>query len=480
MPDEILTSIRHNKILVMVKLRIAIFIILAFSISDNNLCAEIRLPSIIGSHMVLQQKTEVTLWGWCNPGEQIRVIPDWDTAIYNTIGTNGARWSIKIKTPSGGGSYKILLNGSNKIELEDVMVGEVWVCGGQSNMEYSGDQQLAQSLLEAPKATNTKIRFFYIPKNTSNTPQDNCGGSWKVCSPEEMKHFSAIGYFFGKNLQEELDVPIGLINSNWGGTAAEVWTPEEAIKNNPLLNVAAKKIQELPFWPKNPGASYNAMIYPITNYSIAGTIWYQGESNVETSNTYQELFTTLIGSWRQAWKKVFPFYFVQIAPYAYRGTNNNGALLREAQTNCTTLPNTGMVVISDLVGDTKNIHPKNKIDVAYRLANWALAETYGKKGLVYKSPIYKRMKIEKDRIRIYFSNAENGLISKSGEPTEFFIAGDDKKFLPATVKIDGNTVLVYNKDVSHPVAVRFGFSNEAIPNLFSKEGLPVNLFRTNE
>jgi sialate O-acetylesterase len=159
---------------------------------------------------------------------------------------------------------------------------------------------------------------------------------------------------------------------------------------------------------------------------------------------------------------------------------NIGALLREAQTKCTTLPNTGMVVISDLVGDTKNIHPKNKIDVAYRLANWALAETYSKKGLVYKSPIYKRMKIEKDRIRIYFSNADNGLISKGTEPTEFFIAGDDQKFLPATVKIDGNTVLVSNKEVSHPVAVRFGFSNEAIPNLFSKEGLPVNLFRTNE
>ena len=465
----------------MVKLYLYIFIFLIFPVNGNNLHAEIKLPSILGSHMVLQQKSEVTLWGWCDPGEQIRIMLDWDTTIYNTKGTNGARWSIKVKTPAAGGPYKIILNGSNTIVLQDVMIGEVWVCSGQSNMEWSGDHQIAQSLEEAPNATKTKIRFFYIPKATSENPQDNCGGSWKVCNPEDMKHFSAIGYFFGKKLQQELHVPIGLINSNWGGTAAEVWTPEEAIKNNPALNAAAQKLREQYFWPKTTGSTYNAMIYPITNFSIAGAIWYQGESNVATYNTYQELFTTMMGCWRQAWKKDFPFYYVQIAPFAYANKNKaECALLRETQTKSMTFPNTGMVVVSDLVDDVKNIHPKNKIDVALRLANWALAETYGKKNIVYKSPMYKSMKVEKDKIRIYFDNADNGLISKGGEPTEFYIAGDDQKFLPATAKIDGNTILVSNNDMKNPVAVRFGFSNEALPNLFSKERLPVNLFRTDE
>jgi sialate O-acetylesterase len=463
-----------------VKLHVTTFIILAFSLIGNKLYAEIRLPSIIGSHMVLQQKSEVSLWGWCEPGEQIRIMQNWDTVIYKTTGTNGARWSIKIKTPSAGGPYKIVINGSNTIVLEDVMIGEVWVCGGQSNMELSGDHQLAQSLEESPKATNSKIRFFYVPKATAEDPQDNCGGSWKVCSPEDMKHFSAVGYFFGKKLEQQLHQPIGLINANWGGTAAEVWTPVDVIVKSPALNEAAKKLKEATLWPKLSGGSYNAMIYPITNFSIAGTIWYQGESNVGTNSTYFELFTKMMDSWRRAWKKNFPFYYVQIAPYPYGGNNIDCALLREAQTQCMTFPNTGMVVISDLVEDVKNIHPINKIDVANRLANWALAESYDKKDIVYKSPMYKRMEVDKEKIRIYFENAENGLISKAGEPNEFYISGDNQKFLPAIAKIEGNNVIVWNTSVKNPVAVRFGFSNVAMPNLFSKEGLPVNLFRTDK
>jgi len=438
--------------------------------------AAIRLPSILGSHMVLQQNSEVKLWGWCSPAENITIKTSWDTITYRATGESSAKWLLKIKTPAAGGPYTITINETTI--LSDVMIGEIWLCSGQSNMEWGGDQGLKQSLSEAPNANNQNIRFFYISKSTSETPQENCEGSWKVCTPEEMRHFSAIGYFFGKNLQQALNIPVGLINSNWGGTPAEVWTPKNLVENDPELKGASSKLTPAAWWPVLPELTFNAMINPITNFEISGAIWYQGESNVGTYSTYKQLINLMIGSWRKAWKKDFPFYFVQIAPFSGYGNNNVGALLRETQTSCLSIPKTGMVIVSDLVDDLSNIHPINKIDVAARLANLALSENYGKTGLAYKFPMYKSMKNEKEKIRIEFENTDNGLISKDKVISEFFIAGEDHLFLPATAKIDGNSVIIWNKTVKAPVAVRFGFSNTAIPNLFSKEGLPANLFRT--
>ena len=441
-----------------------------------NVQAAIRLPSIIGSHMVLLQNSEVKLWGWCAPAEKITIKTTWDTVSYRLTGESSTKWSQKIKTPFAGGPYKITINGATI--LEDVMIGEVWLCSGQSNMEWSGDQGLKQSLTEMPNANNQNIRFFYIPKSTSEFPQDNCEGSWKVCSPEEMKHFSAIGYFFGKDLQKALNVPVGLINSNWGGTAAEVWTPEKLVENDPGLKAASQKLSPAAWWTVLPGYAYNAMIYPITNYQISGVIWYQGESNVGTYSTYKPLMEAMIGSWRRTWQKEFPFYYVQIAPYSGYGKGILGALLRETQTSSLSIPNTGMVVVSDLVNDLSNIHPINKVDVAARLANLALSEHYGKTGLICKFPMYKTRRIEKDKIRIEFDNANNGLICKDKTISEFYIAGEDHQFQAAMAKIEGNNVVVWNKAIKNPVAVRYCFTNTAIPNLFSKDGLPVNLFRT--
>lgn len=456
-----------------------LLIALLFTVFGTSSLAAIRLPAIIGSHMVLKQKTSVNIWGWSNPAEKIRIMTDWDTTVYEAVADSGGRWITPIKTPAAGGPYKIILNAANAIVLEDVMIGEIWVCSGQSNMEWSGDQGLPQSLEAAPRATNKSIRFFYIPKTTADHPQDNCAGIWKVCSPEEMIHFSAVGYFFGKELQQELNTPIGLISSNWGGTPAEVWTPRELVENDVQLKRAAEKLQPFDWWPKESGKCFNAMIHPITKYSISGAIWYQGESNTGTADTYQKLFTSMIGAWRKAWSNDFPFYFVQIAPFTY-GNNQIGALLREAQTKSAAYPNTGMVVVSDLVDDVTNIHPNNKKDVAKRLANWALAESYGRKGIAYRSPEYKSMQIENDKIRIHFDHADNGLTTRNGTPTEFLISAKDKNFVPASAEIDGNTVLVWNPEINNPVAVRFGFGNISIPNLFSKEGLPVNLFRTDD
>ena len=321
------------------------------------LAAAIRLPAVIGSHMVLQQRTNATLWGWAGAAETVTVSVSWSTNTWKATASNGGRWATEIQTPQAGGPHTIRIRGGNEIVLEDVLVGEVWVCSGQSNMEWSGDQGLRQSKEEAPRATNSLIRFFYIPKATSETPQDHLTARWVVCSPEEMTHFSAVGYFFGKRLNETLGVPVGLINSNWGGTPAEVWTPRGIVEDDPDLRAAAVKIKPAPWWPHEPGLAFNAMIHPITPFRIAGVIWYQGESNVSTHGTYRKLFTRMIDGWRAAWKSELPFYFAQIAPYTYGDDPTRAAFLREAQTLAAAHPKTGMVVTSDLVDNVKDIHP---------------------------------------------------------------------------------------------------------------------------
>jgi len=457
------------------------FLFLAFfSIGNFYIAfADIRLPGILSDNMVLQQQSQVNLWGWSAPDEKILVTTSWSSGVDSVTATGDARWKISIATPVAGGPYTITLKGYNTIQLKNIMIGEVWVCSGQSNMEWSYLNGLPQMEEELPSSTNSNIRFFHIPKTTSDYPQDDCAATWKECNPETLKSFSAVAYYFGKQLQNKLNVPIGLINASWGGTPAEVWTPKDMIESNPALKTAAAKINQARWWPNLPGKAYNAMIAPVTAFDIAGVIWYQGESNTGTASTYDDLMRTLIGSWRSAWKKDLPFYYVQIAPYTY-GYKNIAALLRESQTKTMGYPNTGMVVITDLVDNIKDIHPRDKRDVGNRLAAWALAETYGKKDVVFRSPMFKSMAVNKNKVTVYFTNVPEGLKLKDGDkkPTEFFIAGNDQIFYPADVKIEGDHVILYNKQVKDPVAVRFGFSNTAIPNLFSKEGLPVAPFRT--
>lgn len=441
--------------------------------------ADIRLPAVISSNMVLQQQSRVAIWGWSNPGEKIFITTSWSTISDSATATRDAKWKINIKTPSAGGPYTITIKGNNTIVLQNVMIGEVWICSGQSNMEWSSLNGIQQINDELPTSANSQIRFFHIPKTTALYPQEDCKASWTECNAETLKGFSAVAYFFGKQLQQKLKVPIGLINASWGGTPAEVWVPEDVIEEDPELKSAAAKITEYPWWPHLPGRTYNAMIAPLTSMEIAGAIWYQGESNTSTASTYKDLMVTLIDSWRKAWNKNLPFYYVQIAPFAY-GNHHVGALLREAQSKTQTHPNTGMVVITDLVDDVKDIHPGNKRDVGNRLADWALAETYRKQGIVYKSPSFRKMTIDKNKVTVYFDNVPTELVIKGNnkKATEFYIAGGDHNFLPAEVRIEGNHVILTNKQIKNPVAVRFAFSNTAIANIFSKEGLPVDPFRT--
>lgn len=442
---------------------------------------QIRLPNIFSDNMVLQQQSDVTLWGWSSPGEKIFITTSWNKSTDSAMATGNARWKINIKTPSAGGPYTITFKASNTIVLNNVMLGEVWVCSGQSNMEWSSLNGLPEMDKELPNSTNANIRLFHIPKTTSAYPQDNCAGTWKNCTPDNLKSFSAVAYYFGKKLQKELNVPIGLINTSWGGTPAEVWTPKEVVESDAILKEAAAKLPQTDWWPNTAGMNYNAMIAPITNFNIAGAIWYQGESNVPTAASYTKLMNAMIDSWRKVWNKEIPFYYVEIAPFKY-GEKNTSALLREAQTKTLAHPKTGMAVITDLVEDVKDIHPRQKEGVGNRLAAWALADTYNKQGIVYKSPMYKNMEVNKNKAIVYFDNAQDGLMLKAGDKkaTEFYIAGDDKNFLPADVKIENDHIILSNKQIKIPVAVRFSFSNTGIGNIFSKSGLPVNPFRTDD
>jgi sialate O-acetylesterase len=440
--------------------------------------AQLRLPAIISSGMVLQQNDSATLWGWAGPGEKVFVLTSWNYKSDSTITGNGAKWRIKVKTPAAGGPYTITINSrANPVVLQNIMIGEVWVCSGQSNMEWSYNNGEKDTRAELPVCATNSIHFFQVPKSTADAPQDDLKGQWVSCDSNTLKSFSAVGYFFGKRLLQQLNVPIGLINTSWGGTPAEVWTPEDLVVNDGVLKTAAAKLTPANWWPNEPGKTYNAMIAPLTRFSIAGAIWYQGESNANTSDTYNKLLTTMINAWRSAWKKDFPFYYVQIAPYKY-GNYNVGALLQEAQAKTLSHPNTGMVVITDLIDSVTNIHPSHKREVGNRLANWALAETYRRPKVLYKSPEFKSIKVKGATLIVSFSNAPNGFQVKDRVINGFFISGANENWQPAEAKIDKGKIILWNKDLKQPLYIRYGFSNTMVGSVFSAEGLPLTPFRT--
>lgn len=439
----------------------------------------IRLPAIISSNMVLQQQSKVNIWGWADPLEEITVTTSWDNRSYTVVCSGNAKWKTVIETPVAGGPHTIILKGNNSLVLDNVMIGEVWVCSGQSNMEMCGKWGLKDIKAELPTALNSNIRFFHIAKSTAPYPQEDCEAKWTICDSNTLETFSAVGYFFGKNLNRELNVPVGLVQAAWGGTTAEVWTPDSIITADPVLKEAAERIPATGMCPIIAGLAYNAMIAPVTNYTIAGTIWYQGENNTGTASTYARLFTAMIDGWRNAWNKNFPFYFVQIAPFRYQ-KKNTGALLREAQQQSMNHSNTGMVIITDLVTDVNDIHPGNKHDVGLRLSNLALAKTYHREGIAYQNPLFNHILLEKRKAIVYFDETGKGLMINGKAVTELFIAGDDQIFYPAESSVRENTLTVWSKKVETPVAVRYGFSDAAMGNLYSSEGLPVAPFRTDK
>jgi len=450
------------------------------SVFSMNMFGKITLPSVFSDNMVLQQNSKVAIWGWAGPGETVKIVASWNSKdTVKVKADNTSEWKTSIQTIGAGGPYTIKILGSGNAELKNVMLGEVWICSGQSNMEMSVNWKLINGEEEALKANNPNIRIFHIQKIGAEYPQQTCEATWTMCTPETMRATSATGYFFARELQEKLHVPVGIIVSAWGGTPAEVWIEKSRVENNPELN-KSKITEHYDWWPSAPGTLYNSMISPIVPYGIAGAIWYQGEANTGNYPIYSLLMKTLIENWRSDFKKDFPFYLVQIAPYNY-GDKGTSQYVREQEEMVTKIvPNTGMVVISDLVDNIKDIHPKNKLDVGKRLANYALAETYKQNIGAYKSPAFQSMQVTKDKVRLTFSNVITGLKSTGKTPAQFLIAGEDKNFVPATAKMDGNNIVLSSKLVKTPVAVRFCFDNTSMPDVFSTEGLPLAPFRTDK
>ena len=454
------------------------FTLLILSVFSNSMFGRIILPSVFSDNMVLQQNSDVAIWGWSNPGETVKIVTSWNSKdTVKVKADNSAAWKTSIQTSSAGGPYSVQIIAEGGITLNNVMLGEVWICSGQSNMEMSVNWKLINGEEEAAKANNPNIRIFNVQKIGAEYPQQTCNATWAMCTPETMRTTSATGYFFARELQQKLNVPVGIIVSAWGGTPAEVWIEKSRIENNPVLE-KSKHTDNSEWWPGSAGVLYNSMIAPVVPYGIAGAIWYQGESNCENYPVYAELMKTLIENWRADFRKNFPFYFVQIAPFDY-GDKGTSEYLREQQSVAAkTIPNTGMVVISDLVDNIKDIHPKDKLNVGKRLANYALAETYKQTVNAYKSPEFKSMQVEKNKVRLNFDHVLTGLKCTGKAPERFLIAGDDQKFIPATAKLEGNTIVLYSKLVKTPIAVRFCFDDTTMPDVFSTEGLPLAPFRT--
>ena len=457
--------------------------LLAVLLSAANSFALVRVPPVISSGMVLQQNAKATLWGWGDASERFSVISSWKTKADEVTATAGGKWKVQIETPPAGGPYTITLKGrSNTIVLENILIGEVWLCSGQSNMEMSGTKQIRDEL---PTAANDKIRFFQVAHASSEYPQEYADGKWVPCNEESLKKFSAVAYFFGKKLNKELNVPIGLIQSAWSGTPIELWEPQAVIDTDADMVKASKTIKTVTYRPDKPGLIYNSMIAPIISYTIAGTLWYQGEGNVPRAYAYEKMLTGMIADWRTKNGNEFAFYIVQIAPFSGYEFPIDAALLYEQQTRALKYPKTGMVVITDLVDDLKSQHPIDKVTVGNRLANLALADTYKKPIPLpeYRNPLYNRMEVAKGKATLYFDYAPNGFMLKGDakQATEFMVAGEDHNFVAADdVKLDKGKITVSSKAVPNPVAVRFSFTNIAMSNLFNKEGLPVNPFRTDD
>jgi len=462
----------------MKKLIIPIFLFLALNATAQW---AFRLPAIISNHAVFQQSTDVKLWGWAQSGSTVKISCSWDpTDTVKAEPRKDWTWDAIVKTPKAGGPYTItFISNTQKVVISDILIGEVWLCSGQSNMEYAFNWE--QGVLDAgdavAKSANNQLRYFQLSHTYSIFPKENSDGEWKVSSPETTPSMSVAGYFFGKTINEKLKVPVGLIASYWGGTCVQSWTPKEVFEQNGEMKRLGIDTKPVNWAPVEPSVIYNSMLYPLVNYKIAGAIWYQGEANTGEPQNYGKLFEGLITGWRKAFKNDFPFYFVQIAPWnGYWGIS--AALLREQQEATLKLPKTGMVVVGDLVDDITNIHPKIKKEVGNRLVNLALKEQYGIKDLQPYFPHFAAFTVQKGKVNIKVASIGK-LCCKGKVINSFQLAGDDKVFYPATAVIEKNgSVTLASKKVNNPVAVRYCFTNDGMPNLFDVNGLPLVPFRT--
>jgi sialate O-acetylesterase len=479
---------------------------LLFAATGPQLRADVKLPNVFGDHMVLQQAQKNKVWGLAEKGEAVTVTIDKQSHM--ATADDAGKWAVNLDPLPVGGPYTLSVKGKNEIKIQEVLVGEVWICSGQSNMQW-GVNSSTDADLERLSAKYPKIRMINFPQVGTQEPIWTHDRHWMVCTPETVGNFSAVGYFFGRQLHETLDVPVGLINNAWGGSSCEAWVRRDILaadeKYKPMLerwtkmeaDFAALSAKANPTEEEKkqlnglrnqmggnarPGNIYNGVLKSHLGYGIRGSIWYQGESNAGKAYQYRDLFPLMIKSWRDEWAQGdFPFYWVQLADFQGEKPepgDSDWAELREAQTMTMKLPNTGEAVIID-IGEGKDIHPKNKVDVGRRLARWALAKDYGVK-IPYHSPQYKSMEVQGSKVVLTFDFVDGGWRPFDvNEPRGFAIAGTDNKFVWATGKIlpDGR-IEVSSDKVEAPVSVRYGWANNPVVNMYNGAGLPLTPFRT--
>ena len=491
-------------------------ILAAMFVSPMPLRADVTLPALLADHMVMQRGFPVHVWGMAAPQEVVTVTFRGETKSGTADGDG--RWSVYLSPGEAGGPFPLIVKATNTITLNDILVGDVWVASGQSNMEFPMTS-LANPDAEIAAAQFPKIRIFSVKHHPADYPlEDVESKGWSACTPETVRDSSAVAYFFARHLQQKLGVPIGLVETFWGGTAAESWTSLRALSADaslmPVFSSRSKMVDEEPTtvlrlqreeveyqkavaqakaegkpvpWPQwhpdfagwAPAALYNGMIAPLTPFAIRGVIWYQGESNSgpDRAPLYAHLFQTMIRDWRTAWGEGdFPFLFVQIANWK-AGPDNQWPEVRNAQRQTLALRNTGMAVTID-IGDPDDLHPKNKQDVGLRLALAARAISYGEK-LEWSGPLFRQVTQEEHALRVWFDHAD-GLVAKGATLTGFEVAGADGKYSPADAKIEGTSVVVSSSTVPAPVSVRYGWAANPSCNLFNKEGLPASPFQAPE
>lgn len=494
-------------------------------LSSSRAFAEIRLPSLFSDHMVLQRDVAVPVWGWAAPGESVTVTIDGQSK--SSTADSSGKWSVKLDKLTAKESTTMVVKGSETLTVSDVMVGEVWIGSGQSNMQLPvGGANNAAA--EIAKANFPQIRLFTVERKTSPSPLDSCQGKWVLCSPQTVGPFSATAYFFGRDLHQSLKVPVGLINASWGGTPIEAWTSMDVQQSKPefapLLERWKKQVaapydeaaamarydKQMQVWktvsekrkaegkppgqeprkpmaprlmPNHPANLFNGMIAPLIPYAIRGVVWYQGENNSASPNPglYNVQLPLLIKDWRQRWGQGdFPFAWVQLPNFKKRnadpGAVSTWAIIREAMLHSLSVPNTGMAIIIDS-GEEGNIHPKNKQVVGARLALWAKAKVYDQK-IPHSGPLPGPFTIKGSEVTVSFTNADGGLVAKGGELKGFALAGADKKWAWANARIEGDKVVVSSPEVSSPVAVRYAYGDNPDCNLTNGAGLPASPFRT--
>lgn len=504
-----------------------------FYFAEQPARAEVRVAKVFNSHMVMQQEKPLVIWGWESPNETVKV--QLGSASAQTQANANGEWKLTLPAMKAGGPYKLTVSGSSTVEFEDVMIGEVWLCSGQSNMEM-GIGICNNAKEEIAAADYPGIRLLMVPNKWTPEPQSDFSesgpeGVWKVCSPKTIAEggwsgFSAAAYFFGRELHKKLGVAVGLIDADWGGTRIKSWTPPEGFAEVPALKREYELVQladarsdlhrerveqtlteteqwltaarqslsqktstpKMPAYPpellpphdlQNATALFNGMIHPLCSFAIRGAIWYQGEANLDDGKLYTDRMKALIRGWRKIWNEGdFPFYFVQIAPFNYGGNAERMGEFWQAQAEAQKIPNVGMAVIND-IGELKDIHPKNKQEVGRRLALLALAKTYEQGNVIYSGPTFKSMAAEGDKLRVNFENVAGGLASRDGKPLNWFeiIDADEGGFVKADAKIDGASVVLSSPEVKRPVAMRFAWNMLAEPSLMNSAGLPATAFR---